>query len=117
MANTRKVPKGTVVVNRVRMPYDEWLEGLIDYTEEKGTTECQVCGHACKCISIRKTEIGGLDLVWKCLHDGHVFTQHAKKEMLMKWYEQKKSTKRIEEVVYLSKYRKSELPARLRALV
>lgn len=92
------------ILRRVPMPYEEWLAGLIEYTEEKGTRPCEECGAPCKCLGITTAAFDdGLFLAWYC-QEGHLFGQHQNEKALREWYEQKKPTKRVEEKVAMGRY-------------
>jgi hypothetical protein len=115
MANTRKGCKGTVFVRTVKQPFDEWLMGLIDHTEKKGSRECRMCGDLCDCHGVRTTE-DGICLVWKCNH-GHMFKQEVSLEDLQRMYRKANPRKYENETVFLSKYRKKDIPKKWRAIV
>lgn len=105
MANTRKHCQGNVHIHEVKMSFEEWLEGLIEYTADKGRRECVECGEDCECIGINRSQ-GGLCLKWRC-ELSHTFVQNVAWSQLQQMYDKAKSTKFVHETVYPYKRKKS----------
>jgi hypothetical protein len=65
--------------------YREWLFGLLQYMEKKGSRPCRVCGETCRVSNLIITENGGLWIKWRCVA-GHLFEQVKGREWLKKTY-------------------------------
>jgi len=113
MANTRKGCKGTIRVYEVPASFGEYVDDLAERTESGGSRECRTCGEECECISATRN-YSGLLLKWRC-ERGHVFLQDVSYSELQSMYREAHPMKRVTEEVYLSKYKKSDLPKKWRA--
>jgi hypothetical protein len=101
MANTRKHCQGNVHLHKVRMSFEEWLAGLLEYTEEKGRRECAECGEDCECLRANRT-FAGIRLEWRC-ERGHTFAQEVSYAHLQQMYSKAKPTRFVHEIIYPSK--------------